>query len=87
MRGTVGIADGEGADTHETVGQSPCFHELLHLRVGDHLVDAVDPARAQTNGVGGKHHRAKDEAAVLDIVGIVVRGKDIDLCRSTVERI
>ena len=44
VRGAVRIAEGERAYTQEAVGQPPFFHALLHLGIGDHLVDTVDPA-------------------------------------------
>ena len=65
------IAQSQGADTHQAFGQVPYLHEDFAFLAGKHRVLTVYPARSKPDGVGGKHHVAKDEASVFHAVHLV----------------
>ena len=44
-------------------------HKVATLVGGEHLALAVNPARGEAEGVGGVHHVAEDECAVVEAVG------------------
>lgn len=71
------IAKGETANAHVAIGDA----QLLAQRgafgqLAEHLLAAVDPAGAEAYAVGGEHHRAQHEGAVLHVVAPVPAPED-----------
>ena len=82
-----GMADHTKADAFDVGVDAPPGEESFPLGTVEHLVGAVNPARAPTEGVGGVEQIAHHERTVVEIGGLGAIGQDDHGNGSTVERI
>ena len=88
VRGEVfGMADHTKADAFHVGVDAPLGEESFPFGAVEHLVGAVDPARAPTEGVGGVEQIAHHERTVVEIGGLGAIGQDDHGNGSAVERI
>ena len=71
------IAKGKAANAHVAIGDAQLLAQGGTFgQLAEHLLAAVDPAGAEAYAVGGKHHRAQHEGAVLHVVAPVPAPED-----------
>ena len=88
VRGEVfGMADHTKADAFHVGVDAPLGEESFPFGAVEHLVCAVDPARTQTESVGGVEQIAHYERTVVEIGGLCAIGQDDHDHRGAVERI